>query len=207
MPGPNSPYTSLDYSQVIQQVFDEATDRLRVDAVVTASIGEVKITDGTNDATITQVGAKYGLDVNVLNDIYVDISHTDDSIRLGDGTNLITSTAVGPKQGLDVNIINALNVDIDGTTSTPDSIITVGSIDGTTTGLKYLFVNNLKQQILTAHNVVETITWTDFGTKNERITQVDYTSTTFTGFTARKVLNYTLVSSQYRLDTVTWSIV
>jgi hypothetical protein len=117
MPGPNAPYTKLDSSQVIQQVFDESTDRLRVDATVTASIGDVKITDGTNDATITQVGPKYGLDVNVLNDIFVDISHTDDSIRLGDGVNLITSTTIGPKQGLDVNVAN-ITVDSEGSVQT-----------------------------------------------------------------------------------------
>lgn len=105
MPGPNTPYTELDYSQVLRQAFDETTDRLRVDAQITASLGEVKITDGTNDATITQVGSKYGLDVNILNDISVNISHLEDSIRLGDGTNFITSTNVGPKTALDVSII------------------------------------------------------------------------------------------------------
>jgi predicted DNA-binding ribbon-helix-helix protein len=77
--------------------------------------------------------------VNILNDISLTISHTDDSIRLGDGTNLITSTAVGPKQGLDVNVINDLNVDIDGTTATPSSVLLVGSEDGTTAGTKVIF--------------------------------------------------------------------
>jgi hypothetical protein len=207
MAGPNSPYTALDFSQVIRQSFDEANDRLRVDAVVTASIGEVKITDGTNDASLTNVSGKYGLDVNVLNDITLIVSHTDDSIRLGDGTVLFTGTTVGPKTGLDVNVINDLNVDIDGTTATPSSILLVGSEDGTTSGSKFIYTNNIKQQILSAKDVEEDLTWADFGTKNERITQIDYTSSTFSGSTARKSFTYSLAGTQYRLDNVTWSII
>jgi hypothetical protein len=207
MPGPNAPYTGLDFAQVLRQAFDESSDRLRVDATVTASIGEVKITDGTNDATLTNVSGKYGLDVNILNDISLTISHTDDSIRLGDGTNLITSTAVGPKQGLDVNVINDLNVDIDGTTATPSSVLLVGSEDGTTAGTKVIFTNNIKQQILAASDVEEAYTWADFGTKNERITQIDYSSATFSGFIARKTFAYSLNGSQYQLDDVNWSVI
>lgn len=74
----SSPYTQLDFTNIIRHVFDEAEDRLRVDASVTVVLGEVEVI----------------------------ISHIDDSIRLGDGTSLITSTLVSGKQGLDVNIIN-----------------------------------------------------------------------------------------------------
>lgn len=121
MPGPLFPYTDLDADQCIKQSFDEVNDRLRVDAVVTASIGEVKITDGVNDATLTQVGSKFGLDVNILNDLYVNIAHTDDSVRLGDGTNFITSTQVLAKNGLDVNVINPITI----TDNTIRSIVNV----------------------------------------------------------------------------------
>lgn len=38
MPGPNWPYTTLDADQVLTQSFNEATDRLRVDAEITATI-------------------------------------------------------------------------------------------------------------------------------------------------------------------------
>jgi len=207
MPGPNAPYSQLSANQAIVQSYDEATDRLRVDATVTASIGEVKITDGSIDATITTVGPKNGLDVNIVSDVVVDISHTDDSIRLGDGVSLITSTNVTGKQGLDVNIINPISVDLDGTTATPDSVLTIGSENGLTTGVKRAFVNNLKQQILTTQDVQEAITWANFGTKQERITQIDYTSATISGNTARKIFTYTLVGTQYRLDSTNWSII
>lgn len=82
MPGPNSPYTKLDYNQVIQQVYDEAQDRLRTDATFSGTIDaelevEVDAADGDNIAlanedgskkvTVTTVGSKEALDVNVVN--------------------------------------------------------------------------------------------------------------------------------------------
>lgn len=88
MAGENSPYTTLDASQVIRQAFDETKDRLRVDT----------------EATITATGQ-----------IEVAISQEDDSIRIGDGTNLITATVNGATVALDVNIANSnLNIGVDG---------------------------------------------------------------------------------------------
>lgn len=62
MPGPNSPYTSLDSNQVIQRVFEESQDRLRVDAQVTATLGTVECivsaASGDNIAITSQDGTK-----------------------------------------------------------------------------------------------------------------------------------------------------
>jgi len=77
--------SKLDFQQVLQGSFDEATGSLRVDATV-------------NIGSIT-----------------VDLSHTTDSVRLGDGTVFLTSTTVGPKTGLDVNVLNSLGIIIDST--------------------------------------------------------------------------------------------
>jgi hypothetical protein len=74
---PPSP-SLLDFTQILQRVFDEANGRLRTDAQATVVAGSLEVI----------------------------ISHTDDSIRLGDGTSLITATTVGPKVGLDVNVVN-----------------------------------------------------------------------------------------------------
>lgn len=55
MPGPNTPYTRLSSDQVLTQSFDETTDRLRVDAEVTAVIvgpQEVIITATTDNIAI-----------------------------------------------------------------------------------------------------------------------------------------------------------
>lgn len=101
-----------------------------------------------------------------------------------------------------------LSVELEAFTgATPDNVQTVGSIDGTKTGTKYGFVNNLKQQILASHDRQADFTYADFGTKDERITQIDYSSPTFPGFTARRQFVYTLVSGKYRRDDEIWSIV
>lgn len=89
----------------------------------------------------------------------------------------------------------------------PDNVQLVGSIDGTKTGTKYGIVNNLRLQILDAHDRVAEFTYVDFGTKNQRIAQIDYTSSTFPGSTVRRVFTYTLVGNNYRRDDETWSIV
>lgn len=81
MPGPGAPYTNLDFQQVLKQSFDEATDRLRVDAVATI------ITPPALEVSINQV---------------------DDSISIGDGTTLFTGTVqAGAKFSLDVSAYQA----------------------------------------------------------------------------------------------------
>lgn len=81
-----------------------------------------------------------------------------------------------------------------------------GTIDGTPSGTEYTFVNNVRQQILAAHDRQQDITYADFGTKNQRVTQIDYTSATFPGIIARKTFTYTLVGVNYRRDSIDWAI-
>lgn len=100
-----------------------------------------------------------------------------------------------------------VNADLDAFSATPDNVMVVGSIDGTKTGTKYGFVYNLRQQVLDAHDRNADFTYADFGTKNERITRIDYTSGTFSGFTIRRDFNYTLVSGNYRRDDEVWSVI
>lgn len=76
--GPNVPYTLLDQNQILQRVFDETTDKLRVDTAVSVVMGQAEVL----------------------------ITQADDSIRLGDGTNLVTATIVGGDTGLDINVLN-----------------------------------------------------------------------------------------------------
>lgn len=181
MTGPGAPYTRLDFNQVLQQAFDESTDRLRVDAVVTASIGEVKITDGTNDATLSLVGPKVGLDVNVLNSLSLSITDVDDSIKIGNGSgqylvinadgsiknriydssgNSLTSTA------------GALNVNIGGgiVTVTPGAG-TFNSVESGTVDTAYNEVTSVASAILTTittYNVTQPtrLKWVDISGSN-----------------------------------------
>lgn len=66
----------LATNQILDDCYDQAGHKLRVDATVSIAPGAQEVI----------------------------ISQTDDSIRLGDGVDLITATTVGPKVGLDVNI-------------------------------------------------------------------------------------------------------
>lgn len=82
----------LDSNQILQRGFDESTDRHRVDANVTIDIGatelqvEVDAADGDNIAianedgskkvTVTTIGPKEALDVNIANDTPIDVSIT-----------------------------------------------------------------------------------------------------------------------------------
>lgn len=89
----------------------------------------------------------------------------------------------------------------------PDNVQLVGSLDGSKTGAKFGYVNNVVQQILASHDRDQQIAYADFGTKNQRITNIDYTSPTFSGVTARKNITYTLIGNKYRRDSITWVII
>jgi hypothetical protein len=70
--------TKLDANQVLQEAFDDATSRLKVDASVTANISAAQ---------------------------EVVISHADDSIKIGDGTNLVSGVT---DSSLPVMTMNAM---------------------------------------------------------------------------------------------------
>lgn len=108
---------------------------------------------------------------------------------------------------VDAQVNVEVDVALDAFTPTPDNVLQVGSIDGTKTGTKYGFVNNRRTQILDSHDRVASFTYADFGTKNQRVTQIDYTSATFPGTTVRRQFSYSLVGNFYRRDNETWTII
>lgn len=201
----------LDFGNVIKMVYDPPTESLKVLATITigsitvdldAANDSVRLGDGVLLNTLTNVGGKNAIDVNIAGGFLdITIDQADDSIRLGDGTTLFTGTTVGPKTGLDVNVIGSPTVVLD------EPLLISGTDTGTISGTEYGYVYNQRQQVLAAHDREQDITYADFGTKDQRITQIDYTSPTFLGFIVRKIINYTLVSGRYRRDSVDWQIV
>lgn len=201
----------LDFGNVIKMVYDPPTESLKVLATITigsitvdldAANDSVRLGDGVLLNTLTNVGGKNAIDVNIAGGFLdITIDQADDSIRLGDGTTLFTGSTVGPKTGLDVNIIGSPTVILD------EPLLISGTDTGTISGTEYGYVYNQRQQVLAAHDREQDITYADFGTKDQRITQIDYTSPTFPGFIVRKIINYTLVSGRYRRDSVDWQIV
>lgn len=99
-----------------------------------------------------------------------------------------------------------LEVDLDAFTSTPDSVQLVGSNDGLSTGDKFGIVYNIRKAILDSEDRESDIAYADFGTKNQRVTSITYTSPTFPGRSATKQLTYTLVGNRYRRDSIDWTI-
>lgn len=94
---------------------------------------------------------------------------------------------------------------------TDEPIKISGTENGQPNGAEFPFVNNILQQILKAKDRIGTITYADFGTKNQRITQITYTAASIgvgVGFTAVKTFTYTLVGNKYRRETPgDWSLV
>jgi hypothetical protein len=84
--------------------------------------------------------------------------------------------------------------------------LAIGTKDGLVSGQKFVFVNNVKNQILASDDRNQEIIYADFGTKNQRVIEIRYTSATFPSFQAVKTLSYTLVGNRYRRDTITWTI-
>lgn len=82
-----------------------------------------------------------------------------------------------------------------------------GTQNGQPNGTEFTFVNNQRLQILDAHDRIAAFTYADFGTPDQRITQIDYTSATFPGTTVRRQFTYTLVSDKYRRDNETYQII
>lgn len=71
-----------------------------------------------------------------------------------------------------------------------------------------LEADNIKQKILKAEDRDQVLTYADFGTRNQRIIQLDYTSIiAANGITARKTITYTPVGNLYRRDSITWSLI
>lgn len=87
----NPSISQLDPGQIIKRIYDQADDRIRVDAQVTAIIA------GAQEVVITQ---------------------DDDSIAIGDGSDLFTGTTILTKHGLDVNVISG---DITGNVTTREA--------------------------------------------------------------------------------------
>jgi hypothetical protein len=87
-------------------------------------------------------------------------------------------------------------------------VISSGTDDGTPSGTPYVFVNNEFSQILAAGDRVDEFIYADAGTKNERVIEINTTSTNVhPGKTAKKSIIYTLVGNSYVLASITKSVI
>lgn len=124
------------------------------------------------------------------------LDNIDDKLNLGSQlqTNSISVTLASDQPSIPVTVGN-------------EPFKVSGTIDGTPGGTEYTFVNNIRQQVLASHDREEYYTYADFGTKNQRITRIDYVSPTFIGFIIRRDFNYVLDGSRYRRTDSIWTVV
>jgi hypothetical protein len=138
-----------------------------------------------------------------------DLDSTQDSVSVPqlNTTNTLLTNANTTLTNIQNSLSNPLTVDLNAFTSSPDSVQLVGSEDGTATGNKFGVVYTVRQAILDAKDRNSTITYADFGNKNQRITSITYTSPSFPGVSVVKQLTYTLVGNKYRRDNVNWVVI
>ena len=119
-PNGNIAWSDLDQQQIIQRAFEESTDRLRVDAEVSAVIGDVQIDASTSSVAIGDRNTGNLLTVNADGSINVDtvIHSTTDNIAIGNqaGTNFLA-----------VNTDGSLNVELEGLAAFQTSGYTIGT--------------------------------------------------------------------------------
>jgi hypothetical protein len=180
--------SQYDSSQVLPRVYDNNKGVLKV-----------LPTDGTNDLKINPDGS-------------IDVNSTGGGCDL---TQVEASLDAILVEAEEANVtLDAVLVEAEATNTTLTSIdaalsgpmVTAGTDDGTLTGNVFINVNNVKNQILQAEDRDMAINYADFGTKDQRITSLVYTSPTFPGIIATKTLNYVLDSGKYRRTTIIWSV-
>lgn len=135
------------------------------------------------------------------NQQYTEGNTTDPAI----GTAILVRNILG--QLVVPSATNPMPVDIQDATVIVNPGPISGTEDGLPGGVQRTFVNNVFQQILATSDRDQQFTYADFGTKNQRVTRIDYTSAIIPGVTARKDLAYTLVGTRYRRDSIIRSLV
>jgi hypothetical protein len=199
-----------------------------IELEISAADGDnIAISDGTNTVSVNANGsinvevsalplpsgsateAKQDVQITELQQLNLTATSTDSTLTSIDTKfppqgPAVAANSIPVTLATDVDV----QVELDAFTNPePDNVQLVGSIDGTRFGAKYGFVNNIRQQILATQDRTQDIFYADFGTKNQRITQIDYQSSVFPGIIARKTISYTLIGNRYRRDSINWSIV
>lgn len=163
-------------------------------------------TDKVDISNSTNVGVVGPLTNTELRASAVAISATSLPLPSGAATDALQTAANVILTSIDGKLTSPLTVNA---TLADEPIKMSGTENGLPTGTEFTVVNNRRLQILGAKDREQSITYADFGTKNQRITQIDYTAAsigTGVGYTARKTFTYTLVGTNYRRDSINWTL-
>jgi len=163
-------------------------------------------TDKVDISNSTNVGVIGPLTNTELRASAIAISATSLPLPSGAATDALQNAANVILTSIDGKLTSPLTVNA---TLADEPIKMSGTENGLPTGTEFTVVNNRRLQILGAKDREQSITYADFGTKNQRITQIDYTAAsigTGVGYTARKTFTYTLVGTNYRRDSINWTL-
>ena len=210
----------------------DSNNPLPVDATVSVVVPPVTVElDALTPPTqldpdnVLVAGSEDGTKIGIKHAVRVD-SELDLRVGISDGANKATVDAFGQLSVKDIDsqtILTSINnilssgivkVDDDASQTLLNSILTqlsaggiiIGTEDGTPTGVQKVFVNNRYLQILAAKDRDQDIAYADFGSKDQRITQIDYIAPSIgvgVGFTARKTFTYVLDGSRYKRTKIT----
>lgn len=179
----------------------------RVDSALDLRVG---ISYGANKAIVDAIGRVSVSDADVLSALE-DIFDSLELIEAGIPAALGQTTMANSMPVTIASDQSAIPITGSVTVTFPDEPLKIsGTENGQPNGPEFTFVNNVRSQILAAKDRDQAIIYADFGTRNQRITQIDYTAPSIgsgSGFIARKSFIYTLVGTKYRRDNIIWSIV
>lgn len=195
--------SKLDHQQVLQAVLDEATGRLRVDALLTSTI-------------IPPPGLEVSINSVDDNIAIRNSSNSNELLINNDGSiNVNAAVTLAPNSSINLNQIDGSPTSISNGTADSGTLrvaiasdnnplaVTQSTNPWVISGLINLTKTN-REQLFGADDLVQTITWSDFGTNDERIATIVLTSSSLS-LTATQTFNYTFTSGAYRLDTAPWT--
>lgn len=134
--------------------------------------------------------------------------------------NTISGFATEAKQDTQITILNDIKTNSDLAATAQNQLDTITALGNLATEASLtaqtavissidgkIEADNIKQKILKAVDRQQDLIYADFGTKNQRITEINYNATSVGVTVAKKTISYTLVGSKYRRDSIDWSIV
>lgn len=172
---------------------------------VTVDIDAMTPPNRTDPDNVLIVGSEDGTKAGLKHAARVD-SELDLRVGISDGANKAAVDNTGQLSVSDATSQGLLS-DILTTVSGTGNNLTIGTENGQVSGTQRVFVNNLRLQVLDSHDRIADFSYADFGTKNQRITRVEYSSPTFPGIVVRRDFSYTLVGNNYRRDDEIWTII
>lgn len=176
--------------------FDQPVNVSVVDPVViddTTPINVALVTPNPLPVTGTVIVAQ-PIDVEVITPIVIDDT-TPIQVQVQEPVDVVVTTPVIIDDSTPVQVTIQEPIDV---------VVTTPVVIDDSTPIEVNFLENIRQQMLKDPLLERAFTWLDFGTKNQRISTIVYTSTNLPTNTVTRTFSYTLVGTRYRLDTDEW---